>query len=201
LNVAASTNYEKFQTRNPVVRRLIERFYDRIVATVTPLAASSLLDAGCGEGETLARLNGVLPARTAAVDISEAAVRFTARRLPSVDVTRHSVDDLPFVDRDFELVLCLEVLEHLPDPEAALTELARVSRGHIVISVPHEPWFQIGSLLRGKYLNGFGNHAEHVNRWSRRGLRALLESRLEVVSLRGSFPWLIADCVPRARAG
>jgi 2-polyprenyl-3-methyl-5-hydroxy-6-metoxy-1,4-benzoquinol methylase len=194
MNAPVSTNYEKFQTGNPVVRRLIDRFYERLRGVVVPLGASSVLDAGCGEGETLARLGASLPPRAAAVDVSAEAVEFTAKRFPAVEVSRHSVENLPFDDASFELVLCLEVLEHLADPAAALTELARVGSSHIVISVPHEPWFRLGSLLRGKYVRTFGNHPEHVNHWNPRGLRGVLESKLEVVSLQRSFPWLIAYC-------
>ena len=191
---AQSSNYEKFQTGNPVVRRLIDRFYARLLARVEPLEADSLLDAGCGEGETLARLGAGLPLRTVAVDLSPEAVEFTAQRFPQVEVSRESVLDLPFADGEFELVLCLEVLEHIEGPEAALAELGRVTSEHLVISVPDEPWFRAGSLLRGKYLRGLGNHPEHVNHWNPRTLRAFLETRLEVVSLTRSFPWLIAHC-------
>jgi len=193
-----STNLRKFQTGNPVVRRLIDRFYERLAAIVEPLDPASLLDAGCGEGETLARLGPSLPERTVAVDLSAEAVELTAARFPTVEVRRASVLDLPFAEGSFDLVVCLEVLEHLPEPEAALAELCRVASGDLVVSVPHEPWFRLGSLLRGKYLHGLGNHPEHVNHWSPRTLRELLEPQLEVVSLVGSFPWLIARCRPRA---
>jgi 2-polyprenyl-3-methyl-5-hydroxy-6-metoxy-1,4-benzoquinol methylase len=192
-----STNYEKFQTANPVVRRLIDRFYSRIMEAVEPLEFTSLLDAGCGEGETLARLGSALPPKTVAVDVSPEAVEFTATRFPAVDVSRHSIDGLPFAENSFDLVLCLEVLEHVPDPAPALAELARVASGHVVISVPHEPWFRIGSLLRGKYVRSLGDHPEHVNHWNPHSLRAFLEAQAEVVSVRGSFPWLIAVCRPR----
>jgi 2-polyprenyl-3-methyl-5-hydroxy-6-metoxy-1,4-benzoquinol methylase len=192
-----STNYEKFQTGNPVVRRLIDRFYSRIVDAVEPLEAASLLDAGCGEGEALARLGPALPAQAAAVDVSPEAVEFTAKRFPAVDVTRHSIDELPFAENSFDLVLCLEVLEHIPDPAPALAELTRVASGHLVLSVPHEPWFRVGSLLRGKYVRTLGNHPEHVNHWNPRSLRGFLEPQAEVVSVRGAFPWLIAVCRPR----
>ena len=68
---------------------------------------------------------------------------------------------MPFEDDSFDLVLCLEVLEHVPEPGAALAELARVCCGRIVLSVPDEPWFRLGSLARGKYLRGLGDHPEH----------------------------------------
>lgn len=192
-----STNYKKFQTRNPVVRRLIDRFYGGLIEAVEPLEFTSLLDAGCGEGETLARLGSALPPKAAAVDVSPEAVEFTAKRFPAVEVSRHTINALPFAAGSFDLVLCLEVLEHVPNPAPALAELARVADGHVVISVPHEPWFRIGSLLRGKYVRSLGNHPEHVNHWNPHSLRAFLEPQAEVLSVRRSFPWLIAVCRPR----
>jgi 2-polyprenyl-3-methyl-5-hydroxy-6-metoxy-1,4-benzoquinol methylase len=192
---ARSTNEAKFETRNPVVRRLIDRFYRRIAATIAPLEPSSVLDAGCGEGESIARLS--LPADVVGVDTSPAAVAAASRRFPGHEIRRESVDDLPFADGRFDLVLCLEVLEHLRAPEAALAELARVARRDVVVSVPHEPWFRLGTALRGRYLRRLGDHPEHLGHWGRGGLRRLLEPRFEVVSLGGSFPWLIAHCRPR----
>lgn len=194
MDATQSTNYQKFQTGNPVVRRLIDRFYERLLAMARPLDASSMLDAGCGEGETLARFGPTLPRQTAAVDLLPDAVDFTARRFPGIDVTQQSVDDLTFADDSFDLIICLEVLEHLPDPQAGLSELARVAAGDLIVSVPHEPWFRVGSLLRGKYLRGLGNHPEHVNHWNGDSLARFLESQLELVSLGHSFPWLIAHC-------
>ena len=41
-----TTNFAKFQTKNPVVRRLIDRFYQRLRSIVEPLGATSVLDAG-----------------------------------------------------------------------------------------------------------------------------------------------------------
>ena len=176
------------------MRRLIDRFYARVASVVESLAPDSVLDAGCGEGETIARLDRLLPARVAAVDLSPEAVAFTAGRSPRVEAAVASVYELPFADGAFDLVLCLEVLEHLADPAAAVAELARVSGGDLVVSVPHEPWFRVGSLLRGKYVRSLGNHPEHVNHFDAAGLRGLLESRVEVVEVIGSFPWLIAHC-------
>ena len=196
----ASSNLRKFQTANPIAGGLIDRLYREVAAVAVATEATSLLDAGCGEGEALARLGDQAPERTAAVDLDRDAVALTQNRLPGVDVSRHSIEALPFEDDSFDLVLCLEVLEHVPEPGAALAELARVCSGRIVLSVPDEPWFRLGSLARGKYLRGLGDHPEHVNHWSQRSLRAMLEQEVEVISLRRSFPWAIAECRPRPRS-
>ena len=195
-----SSNLEKFETTNPVVAALIDRLYRGVAGVAAADRATSLLDAGCGEGEALARLGDDLPERTVAVDIDPKAVTLTRRRLPGVVATCHSIESLPFADGSFDVVLCLEVLEHVPEPDAALAELARVCHDRIVLSVPDEPWFRLGSLARGKYLRGLGDHPEHLNHWNPRKLRALLDPEVEVISLRRSFPWMIAECRPRRRS-
>jgi len=191
-----STNYAKFESRNPLVRRLIDRFYATVRSVVEPLGPDSVLDAGCGEGETLARLAGCLPQRVFGVDVRPDSVEFARRRLPSLDASLQSVYELEFEDGAFDLVLCLEVLEHLERPERALSELCRVSRSDLVLSVPHEPWFRVGTLLRGRHLASLGNHPEHLQNWTRSGFAEFLEPRIETVTLTTSFPWLIAHCRP-----
>jgi 2-polyprenyl-3-methyl-5-hydroxy-6-metoxy-1,4-benzoquinol methylase len=196
-----STNYEKFRSGNPVVLRLINRFYGTVHTLVESLAPDSVLDAGCGEGETVARLADALPRTVAGIDVRPDCVAFSSQRFPWMDVSQQSVYQLAFPDRAFDLVLCLEVLEHLDEPEAALAELSRVSRRDLVLSVPHEPWFRAGSLLRGKHVARLGNHPEHLQQWDRRSFAAFLTERVEVVNLGGAFPWLIAHCRPRPGSG
>ncbi|MEZ5156900.1 MAG: class I SAM-dependent methyltransferase [Solirubrobacterales bacterium] len=192
------SNELKFETANPLVRAMIGNFFSRLREVVAPLEPTSTLDAGCGEGETLVRLGSVLGERIAAVDLSAYSVGRVGERLPGVDARVASVTDLPFRDASFDLVLCLEVLEHLDDPAAAVRELARVATSDVVVSVPLEPWFRIGSLLRGKHVRALGNHPEHVNHFNRRSLAAMLGTALDIETIRTAFPWLIAHGRPRA---
>lgn len=193
-----TSNYEKFQTGNPVVRRLIERFYDKVGSIVGPLNPETVLDAGCGEGETIERLDGQLSGSITGVDLNQESVEFAAGRIPAGSFQVADLTALPFEDGSFDLVLCLEVLEHIPEPSLALAELARVCRGDIVVSVPSEPWFRLGSLARGKYLKDWGNHPEHINHWNPRSLREFLQTGAEVVSVERSTPWLVAQIRPVA---
>jgi 2-polyprenyl-3-methyl-5-hydroxy-6-metoxy-1,4-benzoquinol methylase len=191
-----STNYEKFHTRNPIVLGLIDRFYESLRSMVESIHPDSVLDAGCGEGETVARLAGCLPPRLAGIDVRDDCVAFIKRRFPYIEASRQSVYQLAFPDGAYELVLCLEVLEHLDQPEAALAELSRVSGGDLLLSVPHEPWFRLGSALRGKHLRTRGNHPEHVQHWNSGTFADFLASKVQVVSVTTAFPWLIAHCRP-----
>ena len=183
---------EKYADPNPVVSFVIGRFFRRLTTLLAELDPQSLLDAGCGEGEMLRR--GVLPAavRPVCLDLRPAS-------LAEVAVPHRvcaSVLSLPFAARRFDVVTCLEVLEHLDDPTAAVRELARVARHAVVVSVPFEPYFRIGNVLRGKHLSRLGDHPEHVQHWNLRTFRAFLSGSVSEVRIVEAFPWIIACCRP-----
>jgi len=96
------------------------------------LPAGSFLDAGCGDGRYLAALAtlGPLPERVVGVDIAE-SILDTARRATVAagfepELVRANLERLPLGDAEFDLVVSVQVLEHLLDPAAGLRELARV---------------------------------------------------------------------------
>jgi ubiquinone/menaquinone biosynthesis C-methylase UbiE len=183
---------EKYDDKNPVVKFVLGRFFGRLRGALAEIDPHSVLDAGCGEGEMLRR--GVLPAhvRPVCLDLRPASLAEIA--------TPHrvcaSVFSLPFADRSFDTVTCLEVLEHLEDPAAAVRELARVSRRAVVVSVPFEPYFRIGNVLRGKHLAGLGNHPEHVQHWNLRTFHDFLVGSVAEVRIVEALPWIIACCRP-----
>lgn len=180
---------EKYDETNPVVRFLLGRFFKRLRGSLSATRPASILDAGCGEGELLRR--GVLPPGVAPVclDLRAESLAEIARDVRRV---RGSVQALPFPNGAFDVVVCLEVLEHLDDPAAALRELRRVARHAVVVSVPYEPWFQLGNLARGKYRGHWGNHPEHVQHWNPRSFRRFLGDGFTGVEVRAAFPWIVA---------
>jgi 2-polyprenyl-3-methyl-5-hydroxy-6-metoxy-1,4-benzoquinol methylase len=96
-----------------------------------------------------------------------------------------------YQDNEFDLVVCTEVLEHLPDPVAGLHELTRISRKFILVSVPQEPVWRFLNLCRGKYIRDFGNTPGHLNHWSPKSFTAFLEEQ-SVYSIQSRvfpFPW------------
>ena len=92
------------------------------------------------------------------------------------------------------------MLEHLPDFELAVAELARITRGRCVVSVPWEPYFRLGNLGRGKNVARFGNDPEHVNFFSPSRLQKSLGVHFAEVRVVKAFPWLIAEA-KRPRSG
>lgn len=104
------------------------------------VAPTSVLDVGCGPG-LLCKALSRRCRRIAGVDASAAAIELAERNLHPLDETvivqNANAICLPFDDREFDLVICLDVLEHLPifDIQAAVTEILRVSRNRAVLSI------------------------------------------------------------------
>jgi SAM-dependent methyltransferase len=187
---------EKYHVNNPVVAFLVRRFFARVGAVTDAVSPESVLDAGCGEGELLRR--GVFgSAGTVSLDRSREALAEIRTHTKAARPVCGSVLQLPFASASFDVVVCLEVLEHLADPAAAVEELLRVARRAVVLSVPYEPYFRLGNLLRGKYLSGLGNHPEHIQHWNPRRFRAFLAPTGCEVRVEQAFPWIIACLRPK----
>jgi SAM-dependent methyltransferase len=177
--------YDKETASNPIERRLVGGFTEALLALL-PDRAHRVLEVGCGEGNQLRRLCDTYPdAEIVGLDIGfdEGAAGDGA------DLVVGSAATLPFPDDTFDLVVGLEVLEHLPDPAAALREIGRVGRGPVILSVPWEPVWRIGNVLRGRYVGAFGNTPGHLQHFSRSGFVRLVSRYLAHEETRRPLPW------------
>jgi SAM-dependent methyltransferase len=201
-----SSNYLKHTSNHPLQRALIARFHHRLVERVAALEPATVLDAGCGEGFVARVLERRLPeVAVTGCDVSRSAVRLAAARQPAARFVVASLLALPFPDAAFDVVACIEVLEHLPaeQPQLALRELARVARRGVVVSVPHEPLFCLANAARGKNLGlrPPGSDPDHRQWWSPGAFVELLSRDLDVAWVGGAFPWTLCIARPRYAAG
>ncbi|TPV93606.1 MAG: class I SAM-dependent methyltransferase [Myxococcales bacterium FL481] len=192
---ATSSNDAKHQSRNPLQRFVIDRFHREIVNAVQQTRAETVLDVGCGEGYTLAALrDGGIAAKLSGVELSGTAVEQAKRRLgAAATVWQGDARELSTeADSRYDLVMMLEVLEHLDRPEQMLPILERLTNRFVLLSVPWEPLFRGANLLRGRHLSRLGNHPEHVNLWSRSAFLEFVSQRFNLVATPMAAPWTIA---------
>jgi SAM-dependent methyltransferase len=128
-------------------RRVLKAVLDSVDLPPRP----RLLDAGCGSGRTLDDL--AARGRVSGVDTSPLAAA-AARERGHADIHVSRIEDLPFEDGRFDLVTCLDVIEHTPDDRESLAELLRVTRpgGLLVATVPAYPaLFSAHDVANGHY--------------------------------------------------
>jgi ubiquinone/menaquinone biosynthesis C-methylase UbiE len=190
--VPTGNTYDKYGSTNPVVRRIMTGFRSTLDELFTSAAPTSVLDVGCGEGvlthEWAERL-GTGPIVGVDLDDPKLRAEWQDRQRPNLEYQVADATSLPFADGEFDLTAAIEVLEHVPDPEATVAEMARVAGRHVLVSVPREPLWRTLNVARGAYLRELGNTPGHVNHWSKRAFVSLLSRHGRVEQARSPFPW------------
>jgi len=109
----------------------------------------SLLDLGCGDGGFLLEAQNRCDEALGVEGSTEAAERATRQGLRVVQADLTELP-LPFPDKRFDSVTCLDVIEHVPDPRTLLSEAARLLRpgGTLIVTTPNIRYLKrIGALL------------------------------------------------------
>src|SRR5438093_9999192 len=96
---------------------------DDLVRVVSALDVRSILDVGCGSGENLARLAGLDRYELSGTDVSDEALTLAERNAPNARLVRLDIERQALPDR-FDLVMSIQVVEHLADDVAALRHIA-----------------------------------------------------------------------------
>jgi len=185
----------KYLTRNPLYRSLVGGFFRTAQSLLEGSRAEQVLDMGCGEGYAANRVQPwVLPRSLAGIDLSQPMLAEARRTYPTISFAAATAYYLPFHPGQFDLVLAMEVLEHLERPEDALREVRRVGRGRVLASVPLEPIWRMLNMARGAYWPSLGNTPGHLNHWTRSGFVHMLKRHFTILELRSPFPWTMALC-------
>jgi 2-polyprenyl-3-methyl-5-hydroxy-6-metoxy-1,4-benzoquinol methylase len=196
--IVTGNTYDKYGSTNPVVRRLMASFERELDELFELAAPRSVLDVGCGEGvlvqqwaQRLDERNPAGAARVVGIDLEEESIQagWAERQAPNLEYRVMEAANLPFAANEFGLASAIEVLEHVPDPEHTVAEMARCAERHLLVSVPREPLWRMLNMARGAYWPALGNTPGHLNHWSRRSFVKLLSRHGEVVEVRSPFPW------------
>ena len=137
---------------------------------------SRALDAGCGNG-AFVEFFVSLGFETYGMDLSENVATHVRQRCPTATIRSGSLEEpLPFPPAHFDIVWSSEVLEHLFDVQAALSEFGRVTKdgGLLILTTPYHGLVKNALIT----LRGFDRHFEvtgpHLRFFSQRSLRACL---------------------------
>jgi 2-polyprenyl-3-methyl-5-hydroxy-6-metoxy-1,4-benzoquinol methylase len=187
-------SFDKYGSTNPVFRRIMNRFEHNLGNLFESIDPASVLDVGCGEGVLTHKWAIARPqTRVVGFDLDDPALQaeWAERQAPNLEYrVLRAQEPFPFGDGEFALATAIEVLEHVPDPEHTVAEMARCARGgHLLVSVPREPFWRALNFARGAYVRELGNSPGHINHWSKRAFTAMLSRHGEVVEDNSPFPW------------
>jgi SAM-dependent methyltransferase len=190
--VPTGNTFDKYGSTNPVVRRLMGNFESTLDELFERAAPRSILDIGCGEGVLTCKWAERLgDGRVVGIDLEDPKLQaeWAKRTRPNLEYRTMLAENLPFADGEFALAAAIEVLEHVPDPEHTVEEMARCASRHLLVSVPREPLWRGLNMARGAYWRDLGNTPGHVNHWSKRSFVEQLSRHGEVVEARSPIPW------------
>jgi ubiquinone/menaquinone biosynthesis C-methylase UbiE len=152
--------------------------------------AERALDVGVGDGRMAAELQA---GSLTGADVSQVALDRAKSRLPDARLVLVEPDEpLPFADNEFDLVSCIETIEHVRDVQLELSEIRRVLRpgGRLALTTPIASRWRV--LVRGL------EHpfSPHVRAFSRRSLRTVLETMgFQIIELEAAKGTLIVLAV------
>lgn len=143
------------------LRSHLVRHFDRAELTAKPLSELNILDVGCGGGlisEPLARLGANVTGIDPAEENIAVAVQHAEPQGLAINYRACRVEDLVAEHAQFDAVVCLEVVEHVPDPQAFISTCAELLRpgGLFILST-------INRTLKAYALAIVG--AEYILRW------------------------------------
>jgi 2-polyprenyl-3-methyl-5-hydroxy-6-metoxy-1,4-benzoquinol methylase len=193
-DIVIGNHTKKYTAKNPAIRWLTERWVANLDAIFARIAddpdtkVEQVLESGCGEGVISGKLHERF-GNVIGLDLPDAGLRADWKGVPGPRFLHADAHKLPFADKQFDVVVSVEVLEHLTDPVAGLAELARVCRRHLVVSVPREPIFRSCNLFTGRYVKDLGNTPGHLNHWSTGSFKRFIGTVGTVREVTKPFPW------------
>jgi SAM-dependent methyltransferase len=117
------------QSFGPVHRHALER----LVTMVAELPVHSVLDVGCGSGQNLRALAASHTYRLAGIDVSDKALERARAAVPEAELHRLDVQSQK-LDAQFDLVMSLQVVEHVPDDLALIRNMRLMSKRYVIIA-------------------------------------------------------------------
>lgn len=187
-----TTNQTKHTTQNPISKFFLNNFKHLLLERTKEMHPDSILDVGAGEGFILEmfRKNNVAK-KLEGLEYMDDAIDIGKKMHPKIIIKKGTIYELPYKANSFDVVLCSEVLEHLEDPNKALSELKRVTKKYLILSVPNEPLFTIQRILRGKNVMKLGAHPEHIQHWTSGSFEKFVSKICTVKDVQTPLPWTL----------
>ncbi len=192
IDVPTGNYYDKYNSGNPIVKKLMKGFITDFSDLVSLSGASNAFEVGCGEGYLSLKLFEA-GLNVSGCDLDPDMAQQAQTRIASAGFESKffgsDIYELDTCEIKAELVVCCEVLEHVGDPLKALEILAQISTDYVLLSVPREPIWRVLNMARLRYLGDLGNTPGHIQHWSSSAFCEFVKQCFDIIEVRAPTPW------------
>ncbi len=169
-----NANDFKYNNDLPLYLGYIRKFQDKIARAIQKSGAKTVYESGCGGGFLIKYLHTSLPdVQFVGFDYDTDTIRCAHQnRDTTADYFVGLVNNIPLESNSVDFVLCSQVLEHVTQPHKAMSEMQRVSKRYLLISVPLEPYFRV--LDKIAVALKIGLPSGHIHFWSKHEFKELV---------------------------
>lgn len=142
-NQVPANYYEKEISSNVLKRHWHTLKVETFKKLTRELNPKTIIDVGCASGRMANEVSKIFPkAQVSAVDVYKKAIQYGKKSYPHIKFAIADAHKLPSKANSFDLVICYEVIEHLTNPEIALTEMKRVMKpkGRALVAMDSGSW-------------------------------------------------------------
>lgn len=183
---------DQYLSSNFLVKKLVQRFLSSLRAVISGIEVERILEVGSGSGLSTQGLKKFFKVKHfEASELRKDLVESAKERNPELEIRQEDIYRLQREDNSFDLVIALEVLEHLEYPEKALREIHRVAAKYCLISVPREPLWRIMNICRFKYWKDSGNTPGHLQHWSKKQLIEFISPYFKIEKIKTPLLWVV----------
>ncbi|OGF99514.1 hypothetical protein A2Y99_02830 [Candidatus Gottesmanbacteria bacterium RBG_13_37_7] len=173
-------NYYHFGIKHNIFQKFWhEKRFQEVGKVVATIPSKKMLDIGCHGGKFTFEMSILIPgAKIYGIDISSQAISYAKKTYPKFSFRTGRAEKLPYSPNNFDLVTCLEVLEHVETPTLVIKEVRRVLKNgeHFVVLVPSENWlFKLIWFFWIRFGPGRIWHHTHLQKFNGRRLENMLK--------------------------
>lgn len=151
-------SYNKFWGSEEIINCYLDKnrvlFFRKVISQCKKYIHGQTIDIGCGSGDFLRILNELgIDIKIHGIDFSGSAIQRCKKLLPNGNFAVGNIYKMGYADNTFDVVFCIEVLEHLESPDIAFREIGRICKknGIIIITIPN---------------GAYDGYIGHLNFWS-----------------------------------
>lgn len=183
--------YEKYHAggiENPVAD-FMQKERCQVLRNFLKEENGNILVVGCGSWQEMSIINS--KAKATGIDISKVAIEKAKKQFPQFNFKVADATNLPFKDKEFDCVICSEVIEHIKNRSKALSEINRVLKkdGTFIITTPNWwSWYGLVRLIAEKlFSRPFTSGDQPIDNWATPSSlrKEIKDTNFKIISFRG----------------